>query len=98
MLTAANNSNVEEWYVYIVECSDKTFYVGTTNDIEKRITKHNAGKGAKYTRGRVPVKIKYTCSFESRSEACKHEYLLKQYTRAEKLDIIKAAKASKPVF
>jgi putative endonuclease len=81
---------MEEWYVYIVECSDETFYVGTTNDVEKRVAKHNAGKGAKYTKGRSPVKIRYSRSFESRSEACKHEYLLKQYTRLEKLDIINA--------
>ena len=83
---------MEEWYVYIVECSDKTFYVGTTNDIKKRIAKHNAGKGAKYTRGRGPVKIRYTRSFESRSEACKHEYQLKRYSRDEKLDIIQATR------
>ncbi len=83
---------MEEWYVYIVECSDKTFYVGTTNDIKKRIAKHNAGKGAKYTRGRGPVKIRYTRSFESRSEACKHEYQLKRYSRDEKQDIIQATR------
>jgi len=83
---------MEEWYVYIIECSDKTFYVGTTNNLEKRIAKHNAGKGAKYTRGRTPVKIQYNRSFESRSDACKHEYQLKQYTRAEKLNVIKAAR------
>ena len=81
---------MEEWYVYIVECSDETFYVGTTNNIEKRVAKHNAGKGAKYTRGRAPVRIRYTRSFESRSEACKHEYQLKQHTKLEKLAIINA--------
>lgn len=79
-----------EWYTYMVECSDATFYVGTTNDVEKRMAKHNAGKGAKYTRGRGPVTIRYSRSFESRSEVCKHEYQLKQYTRSEKLDIIQA--------
>jgi putative endonuclease len=83
---------MEEWYVYIVECSDTTFYIGTTNDIKKRIAKHNAGKGAKYTRGRGPVKIRYARSFESRSEACKHEYQLKRYSRDEKQDIIQATR------
>ena len=79
---------MENWVTYIVECSDKTFYVGTTNNIDKRVAKHNAGKGAKYTRGRTPVKIRYTCSFDSRSDACKYEYKLKQCSRKEKMDII----------
>ena len=79
---------MEIWYTYIVECSDKTLYVGTTNDIEKRLIKHNAGKGAKYTRGRAPVKIRYSEVFESRAEACKHEYKLKRYSREQKLELI----------
>ncbi|MGP8214783.1 MAG: GIY-YIG nuclease family protein [Bacteroidia bacterium] len=83
---------MQVWYTYIIECSDKTFYVGTTNNIEERITKHNTGKGAKYTKGRAPVKVLYTRSFDSRSEACKHEYELKQYSRKEKLDLIKEYK------
>jgi putative endonuclease len=80
---------MENWFTYILECSDKTFYIGTTNDIEKRLAKHNAGKGAKYTRGRTPVKIRYTCSFDSRAEACKYEYELKQYSKKEKMNVIK---------
>lgn len=66
---------MEEWYVYILECSDKTYYVGITNNLVKRIGKHNSGKGAKYTRGRIPVEIRYFKSFESRSEASKYEYV-----------------------
>lgn len=76
------------WFTYIVECSDETFYIGTTNNMEKRLAKHNAGKGAKYTRGRGPVKIRYICSFDSRSEACRFEHALKQYSRKEKMDLI----------
>jgi len=79
---------MEIWFTYIIECSDNTFYVGTTNNLEKRMAKHNAGKGAKYTRGRTPVKIRYMCSFESRAEACKFEYKLKQYSKKEKIEII----------
>jgi putative endonuclease len=79
---------MEIWFTYIIECSDKTLYVGTTNNIEKRMAKHNAGKGAKYTRGRTPVKIRYTCSFESRAEACRFEYTLKQYSKKEKIELI----------
>jgi putative endonuclease len=83
---------MEVWYTYIVECSDKTLYVGTTNDIEKRLAKHNTGKGAKYTKGRSPVTIKYSEAFESRAEACKQEYKLKQLTREEKLDLIELSR------
>jgi putative endonuclease len=78
------------WFTYIVECSDKTLYTGTTNDINERIDKHNKGTGAKYTKGRGPVKILYCHSFESRSEACKHEYELKQYSKNDKLSIIES--------
>ncbi|HXB11213.1 MAG TPA: GIY-YIG nuclease family protein [Bacteroidia bacterium] len=79
------------WFTYIVECSDKTLYTGTTNDIAERIAKHNEGTGAKYTKGRGPVKILYCHSFESRSEACKHEYELKQFSKTAKFDIIKSS-------
>lgn len=81
---------MQPWFTYILECSDKTFYIGTTNDIDKRIEKHNSGNGAKYTRGRGPVKLLYFTAFESRSEACKEEYRLKKLTREEKLALIKA--------
>jgi putative endonuclease len=80
----------ETWYTYIVQCSDDTFYVGTTNNITERVLKHNTGKGAKYTRGRGPVILLYSHSFESRSEACKREYELKKLSRLEKLEIIKS--------
>ena len=79
------------WFTYIIECTDKTFYTGTTNNITDRIAAHNRGTGARYTRGRGPVKILYYHSFESRSEACKHEYELKQYSKAAKLDMIQSA-------
>ena len=85
---------MEEWFVYIVECKDKTFYIGTTNDVEKRVAKHNSGKGAKYTRGRTPVKLKYTQAFENRSEACKHEYKLKRLTREEKVALFRSNPSS----
>ncbi|HXP52463.1 MAG TPA: GIY-YIG nuclease family protein [Bacteroidia bacterium] len=80
----------ETWYTYILECSDGALYVGTTNNIAERVLKHNTGKGAKYTRGRGPVTLLYSHSFESRSEACKREYELKKHSRTEKLDIIKS--------
>lgn len=76
------------WYVYILECSDQTLYTGITNNLEKRISKHNEGKGAKYTRGRGPVTLvrSFTCS--SKSEALKLEYKIKQLSKEEKLSYV----------
>ncbi|HHX59921.1 MAG TPA: GIY-YIG nuclease family protein [Epulopiscium sp.] len=71
-------------YVYILECSDGTYYTGYTNDIKKRITAHNEGKGAKYTRGRSPVALKHVETYETKSEAMKREYSIKKLSRIEK--------------
>lgn len=75
-------------YVYILKCSDGTLYTGYTNDLKKRLKIHNIGKGAKYTRGRLPVELIYYEEFETKSEATKREYHIKQLTRAEKIKII----------
>ena len=77
--------------VYIVECSDGTLYTGVAKDVSKRLTEHNSSdKGAKYTRARRPVKLKYSEELEDRSSACKREYEIKQLKREEKLRIINA--------
>ncbi len=77
------------YFVYIVECSDNTYYIGYTNNLDKRIKAHNEGKtGAKYTRSRLPVILKYSESFTTLSEALKREYQLKQLTRKEKLKLL----------
>ena len=72
-------------YTYIVECSDGTFYTGWTNDLKKRLEKHNAGKGARYTRGRLPVKLVYYEVFATKSEAMKREAQIKKLSRKQKL-------------
>jgi len=72
------------YYTYLARCSDKTLYIGYTNDIKKRELAHNEGKGARYTRGRLPVRIVYFEEFETRSEAMKREYQLKRFTKNEK--------------
>ena len=72
------------YYTYIVECADKSYYTGFTDDINKRVAAHNAGEGAKYTRSRLPVVLKYYEEFETKSEACKREYAIKQLTREKK--------------
>lgn len=76
-------------YTYIVECSDKTFYTGWTNNLEKRIEAHNSGKGAKYTKTRRPVTLVYYEAFQSKTEAMKREYEIKQYRREKKEELIK---------
>ncbi|HVA97497.1 MAG TPA: GIY-YIG nuclease family protein [Bacteroidia bacterium] len=78
---------MENWYVYMAECADATFYIGTTNNVEKRLEKHNKGKGAKYTKGRTPLTLKYVQKFVSRAEACKNEYQLKQLSKTEKIKL-----------
>lgn len=79
-------------YMYVVECSDLTLYTGYTTDITKRLAAHNAGKGAKYTKTRRPVKLLYQERFASKSEALRAESLFKQKTRAQKLRYIEAHK------
>lgn len=77
-------------YVYIVECADGTLYSGWTNDLEKRIAAHNAGDGAKYTRSRRPVRLRYYETFEEKSKALRRECALKKLTRAEKIALIES--------
>jgi putative endonuclease len=76
------------WKVYIIECSDLTYYTGISNDVEKRIDTHNNKKGAKYTKTRTPVKLVYQQSFETKSLAAKEEWRIKQLTRNQKILLI----------
>lgn len=76
------------WFVYILRCADGTLYTGIAPDVEKRLQKHNEGKGAKYTRGRTPATLVYQEECPNRAEASKREYQIKQLSRAEKLAII----------
>ena len=76
-------------YTYIVECSDGTLYTGWTNNLEKRLEAHNAGKGAKYTKTRRPVKLVYQEQFETMEEAMSREYHIKQLSRKEKMKLMK---------
>ena len=76
-------------YTYILKCKDDSLYTGWTNDLKKRITSHNAGKGAKYTKARRPVELVYYEEFQTREEAMKIEYAIKQLSRKEKEALIK---------
>jgi putative endonuclease len=76
------------WFVYILECSDGTLYTGITNDLDKRIASHNAGKGAKYTKGRGPVVLRHCFMHPSKSSAAKREYEIKDWTKEGKISHI----------
>ena len=76
-------------YTHILKCKDDSLYTGWTNDLKKRITSHNAGKGAKYTKARRPVELVYYEEFQTREEAMKREYAIKQLSRKEKEALIK---------
>lgn len=75
-------------YVYIVKCSDDTYYTGWTTNLEKRIATHNNGTGAKYTKARRPVELIYYEEYFNKSQALKREYVIKQMTRKEKEQLI----------
>ncbi len=75
-------------YTYILRCSDGTFYTGWTVNLEKRINTHNSGKGAKYTKTRLPVELVYFEEFSDRNAAQKREYEIKQMPRKEKEKLI----------
>lgn len=79
-----------KWIVYILQCADNTMYTGITNDLESRVQSHNNGTGAKYTRGRSPVKVVYTEKCIDRSEATKKEREIKILNRTSKLKLIEA--------
>ena len=76
-------------YMYVVQCSDGTLYTGYTTDIDRRLKTHNAGKGAKYTRPRLPVTLLYQEGFSDKRAAMSAEALFKKKTREEKLAYIK---------
>lgn len=76
-------------YTYIVQCADGSLYTGWTNDLEKRLQAHNSGKGAKYTRSRLPVTLVYSEEYETESEARSREWHVKRLSREEKLRLIK---------
>jgi len=76
------------WYVYILECKDKTLYTGITKNLAERLDKHNRGKASKYTRGRTPVKMIFHETYDTKTIALKREYQLKRWSRQKKLALI----------
>ena len=88
--------SVNPWFVYIVECSDNSYYTGVTTDIKRRLHEHNnTAKGAKYTRCRRPVALVYQEETDSRQNACKREYAIKKLKTTQKKTLVKkSSKAS----
>ena len=80
-------------YTYIVKCSDGSLYTGWTNNLEKRIKDHNAGRGAKYTKARRQVVLVYKEEFPTKQEAMKREWEIKRLSRKEKLSMIENSKS-----
>jgi predicted GIY-YIG superfamily endonuclease len=90
MIRKAKTSQEEDnWTVYVLECSDGTFYTGITSDLSRRLKQHNAGTASRYTRGRLPVKIRGRRNCPDKSSALKMEYRIKQLPRREKLSALR---------
>lgn len=88
----------KKWCVYMLECSDSTIYTGITNDLENRIKVHNSGKGAKYVKTRLPVRLLWNIESGNRSEASKLEIKIKKLSRIQKLNIIENKKEVLDLF
>lgn len=76
------------WYVYMLRCRDNSLYTGYTDDVKRREAVHNSGKGAKYTKSRLPVKLVYFEQYEDRSQAMKREFAIKQLTKVQKEQLV----------
>ena len=87
-MTSERNSG---WFVYIVECSDNTLYTGVATDLEARLAEHNAGRGAKYTRARLPVALVHREKAKDRSAALRREHAIKRMRAAGKRSLISNA-------
>jgi putative endonuclease len=81
-------SKESTWCVYILKCSDNTYYTGITNNIKRRIHEHETNKGAKYTKGRNPFSLVYQDKCKDRREASQKEYAIKKLTLVEKINLI----------
>ncbi|SDM34653.1 putative endonuclease [Haloarchaeobius iranensis] len=79
-----NRPVVSDHHVYVLRCADGTLYTGYTTDVERRVAEHDAGEGAKYTRGRTPVELVHVESYDDRGTAMSREYEIKQLSRREK--------------
>ncbi|MBS0210325.1 MAG: GIY-YIG nuclease family protein [Planctomycetes bacterium] len=84
------------WFVYLLRCADRSLYTGITTDVERRCAQHNAGRGARYTRSRTPVKLVYQETAASRGLALRRELQIKALDRRAKEALIRSGAASAP--
>lgn len=84
-------SRADSWFVYILRCADGSLYTGTTNDLERRCRQHNAGRAARYTRGRGPTRLVYQEELPGRGPALRREAALKALSRRQKERLIRRA-------
>jgi putative endonuclease len=87
---------VSEHYVYVLECADSTYYTGYTTDVERRVAEHDAGEGAKYTRGRTPVELVHVETYDARSTAMSREHEIKTFSRARKERLVADSSVGAP--
>ena len=87
-------STEKQWVVYILECKDGTLYTGITDRLQQRLAAHRSGKGAKYTKGRGPLILRYLEDCEDHSSALKREYAIKRLTKSEKWELCGTAPKS----
>jgi len=80
---------MSKWTLYILKCKDDSYYTGITNDLKKRLSDHENGSGAKYTRGRGPFEVIYSEKHDDRSAASKREFFIKKLSRSEKEALVK---------
>ena len=88
----------KQWVVYILECKDGSLYTGITDRLEHRLAAHRAGKGAKYTKGRGPLTLRYLEDCSGRSAALKREFYIKNLSKTEKWELCKTAPKSLEEF
>ena len=84
------------WYVYMVRCRDNSLYTGSTNDLSRRIQVHNSGKGAKYTKSRLPVTLVYREECPDKSTALKRECEIKRLTKVKKEQLAEETNCTAP--
>jgi putative endonuclease len=84
MIVQKKRKKPSGWHLYILQCSDNTYYTGITNDLDRRLTQHNSGTASRYTRSRLPVALHYSEPCRGKSAALRKEYKIKNLTRKEK--------------
>lgn len=85
----AKQGDEATWYLYMLKCNDGSLYTGLTNDLDRRLGQHGEGTASRYTRSRLPVRLVYTESWDSRSSALAREYAVKSLSRTEKDALVK---------